>query len=452
MSKSKSLIMEKNTQFFKNKKITLMGLGLLGRGVGDARFLAEQGADLIVTDLKTQKELKESVEELKDFENIKFVLGEHREEDFINTDMVIRSTDVPFYSKFLKVAQENNVPVEMSTSLFAKLSPATIVGITGTRGKSTVTHLIYEILKNAGKTIFLGGNVKGVSTLAHLPESTDDEVAVLELDSWQLQGFGESKISPHISVFTTFFRDHMNYYKGDIDQYFQDKAQIFLYQEKDDILVLGKQVESLVLEKYGDRIKSKITTATTLDESDVGVGLLGEHNLYNAGCAVEAVRALDIKEDAIRDTLKSFKEVPGRLEYLGKKNGTAFYNDTTSTTPEATLAGLKALNVKYGRKVILIMGGADKNLDMTELIDFIPNSSKKVILLDGTGTQKLDYESWDIENGVTLVDSMKEAVKESVSSAFEGDVVLLSPAFASFGLFKNEFHRGDQFVKEFEGI
>ncbi|MEX0672627.1 MAG: Mur ligase family protein, partial [Candidatus Paceibacterota bacterium] len=195
--------MKQYAHYFKDKHVTVMGLGLLGRGVGDARFLAEQGAKVLVTDLKTEDELRESVEQLKEYENISFVLGGHREEDFAGKDgenvpdMVIKAAGVPFDSPYVQAAQNAGVSVTMSTALFAKLTPATIIGITGTRGKSTVTHLVADILEASGKNVFRGGNVQGVSTLERLPESTEGEVAVLELDSWQLQGFSEEKISPH---------------------------------------------------------------------------------------------------------------------------------------------------------------------------------------------------------------------------------------------------------------
>src|SRR3989344_8267606 len=205
-------------QYFKGKKITVMGLGLLGRGVGDVAFLAECGAELIVTDLKTKEQLKESLEKLAKFKGIKYVLGEHRLEDFRNRDFILKAAGVPLDSVYIEEAKKNNIPVEMSAALFAKFSGLPIIGVTGTRGKSTVTHLIAHILESAGKRVILGGNVRGVSNLQLLkeinPPAGRADVAVLELDSWQLQGFGEAKISPHISAFTNFMQDHLNYYKN----------------------------------------------------------------------------------------------------------------------------------------------------------------------------------------------------------------------------------------------
>ena len=178
--------------YFKGKKITVMGLGLLGRGIGDVAFLAEQGAELIVTDLKTADELAESLKPLKQFANITYVLGEHRLEDFRNRDFILKAAGVPFDSIYIAEAEKQGIPVEMSTALFAALTPATIVGITGTRGKSTVTHLLHTVLQEkyqgSETRVFLGGNVRGVSTLPFLAQAKKGDIAVLELDSWQLQG------------------------------------------------------------------------------------------------------------------------------------------------------------------------------------------------------------------------------------------------------------------------
>ena len=188
--------------YFKDKKITVMGLGLLGRGVGDAEFLAKNGADLIVIDLKIKKQLKTSLDRLKRFKNIKYTLGKHKLQDFRRRDMILKSAGVPLDSPYIKEAKKNKIPIEMSASLFTKLSGAKIIGVTGTRGKTTVTYMIYQILKKAKKRVFLGGNIKGVSTLALLGKVKKGDTVVMELDSWQLQGFGDSKISPHIAVFT----------------------------------------------------------------------------------------------------------------------------------------------------------------------------------------------------------------------------------------------------------
>ena len=223
--------------FFKDKKITVMGLGLLGRGVGDAIFLAECGAKLTITDLKTKEQLKESLKKLFIFKNIKYTLGEHKLEDFQKADLVLKSAGVSLDSIYIKEARKNKIPVEMSGALLASLANLPVIGVTGTRGKSTTAHLIANILEVAGKKVILGGNIRGVSNLQLLKSVKNADIIVMELDSWQLQGFGEIKISPHIAVFTNFMPDHMNYYKDDMQTYFSDKSYIYKFQSKEDILV-----------------------------------------------------------------------------------------------------------------------------------------------------------------------------------------------------------------------
>src|SRR3989344_1971829 len=219
---------------FKGKRITILGLGLLGRGVGDVAFLAKCGAKVLVTDKKNGSELAASVEKLKHYSNVQFKLGGHGPEDFKHCDMVLKAAGVRLDSPEVAVAREAGIQIAMATALFAKYAAeagVTIVGVTGTRGKSTITHMLYHCLVEADKhldlnrakgavgrtirqrRIVLGGNVRGLSTLALLPEVKAGDIAVLELDSWQLQGFGELNISPHVAVFSNLMPDHQNYYK-----------------------------------------------------------------------------------------------------------------------------------------------------------------------------------------------------------------------------------------------
>lgn len=455
--------MKEYKDFFKNKKITVMGLGLLGRGVGDVAFLAECGAELIVTDLKSALELKESLEKLKKYKNICFVLGEHRLEDFRKRDMVLKAAGVPFDSPYIAEAKKNNIPVEMSASLFARLSPATIVGITGTRGKSTVTHLLHEILRAAHrgskKRVFLGGNVRGVATLPFLKSAKKGDIAVLELDSWQLQGFGESKLSPHVSVVTTFMADHLNYYRGDIQKYFEDKANIFEYHTKNDILVLGKDVEPIIQKRYKKLIKSTTLVANVSRIPRTWkIRIPGEHNRYNVSIAIEAARVLGVKKTVLQKAVESFKGVPGRLELVRICKGIRVYNDTTATTPDAVMVALRAVKETTQSTVgsfgtVLIMGGADKQLEMSELVAMLPDYTKAVVVLPGTGTERIRKELELITKvPVTFTSSLREAMQKALNFCSKGDVLLLSPGFASFGLFKNEFDRGEQFIKEVKNI
>ena len=429
---------------FRGKKVTVMGLGLLGRGMGDIRYLAECGAELIVTDTKSAEMLAPSVDALKDIPNVTYVLGEHRLEDFQGRDLILKAAGVPMDSEFIAEAQKNGIPVRMSADLFAEYAGIPVIGITGTRGKSTVTHMIAAILTKAGKRVLLGGNVRGVSTLALLKEVEDDlpaqagEIAVLELDSWQLQGFGAAHLSPSLAVFTTFYPDHLNYYKDDLAAYLTDKANIFFYQHPGDTLVLGSQCAPIIVEKFGEAVEADIVIADeTKLPADWTLQIPGTHNRYNAALALAAARAADVEDAVSREALESFPGVEGRLQFVREVNGVKIYNDTTATTPEATLAALNAL----GGNVVLIMGGNDKNLDMNKLLVEIPEHAKRVIMLAGTGTARV----LEFLPDASVFDSLETAVAEAVKAAEPGDSILLSPAFASFGMFKNEYDRGDQF-------
>ena len=447
---------------FRGQRITLMGLGLLGRGVGDARYLAECGAELTVTDLKSREQLAESVAQLKSFPNITFVLGEHRLEDFQNRDLILKAAGVPLDSPFIAEAKKNGIPVRMSADLFAEISGVTCVGVTGTRGKSTVAHMIFAILQTAyelglsrgaagrtGKPV-LGGNVRGVSNLALLSEITPEHIAALELDSWQLQGFGEAKMSPHIAVFTTLYQDHLNYYENHPEQYLADKANIFLYQKPSDTLILGKQCAPTVINRHGEQIESKTLVVDETKLPDTwALKVPGQHNRYNAALALAAVREAGVSDETSRGVLESFTGVPGRLEFVAEKSGVKVYNDNNSTTPDATIAGLRAVGTEGGRKVVLIMGGDEKNLDMSGLIAEIPQWCSKVVLFKERGTDRVREEVFALKGeGVEVYEEegLQATVERAFSVAVPGETILYSPAFSSFGTyFKNEYDRGDQF-------
>jgi len=442
---------------FKGKKITQMGLGLLGRGIGDAAFLAQHGADLLVTDMKTEEQLADALQALKQYPHITYHLGGHYEEDFVDRDFILKGPSVPLNSVYINKARQHNIPVDMSASLLARITRMPIVGVTGTRGKSTVTLLVEALLKADGRSVVLGGTIKGVSNLALLETIQEDSFGVFELDSWQCQGFGEEHtlrvegiqqgpISPQVAVFTTFMPDHLNYYKNDLDAYLSDKANIFLHQTPSDTLVIGTQALP-ALEKYKKKIQAHVIVA---DEKTVPAGwklrLLGTHNRYNAGIAVAVARSLGIDDEVIKTGVENFSPIPGRLELLRTVKGIDIYNDTNATTPEATIVALTALTAEERKGgVILIAGGTDKSLDSRALIPAIQKHTKKCLLLAGTGTDKLLAENLSIDAEVVM--SLGEAVHRAYQYAEEGDAIILSPAFSSFGMFTNEYDRGEQFIR-----
>lgn len=436
--------------YFKGKKITVMGLGLLGRGVGDAEFLAECGAELIVTDLKSESELQNSLNRLKDFSNIKFTLGEHKEEDFKGRDMILVAAGVPMDSPYLAYAREAGARLVQSAALFAELSKIPMIGITGTRGKSTTTAMIAHIIETVtGEKVIKGGNIRGVSNLQLLKEVKEDSLAVFELDSWQLQGFGWAGISPQVAVFTTFMNDHLNYYKGDTEAYFADKANIFINQEESGVLITTPEVFERAKAFAKGRNITLGQEVVLVDQSvipeDANLSMPGEHNRLNAALAVSAGRTIGLSEDEMFEALSSFPGVEGRLQLIATLDkGVKIYNDNNATTPEATIAGLAA--VGNDKNIILIGGGADKNLDIAPLAYAIGQHCKNVILLTGSGTNKLIPLLHGSDVGVSVFGGLKEAVDDAIRLANSGDVILFSPAFASFGMFVNEYDRNDQFI------
>ena len=423
-----------------------MGLGLLGRGIGYTKFLAECGADLIVTDLKTKEQLATSVKVLNKYKNIKFVLGEHKLEDFKNRDMVIKAAGVPLDSIYIKEAKKNNIPVEMDVSLFAKCaSEVMIIGVTGTRGKSMTTTLIYEILKANEKflkrNVYVGGNLRGVATLPLLKKVKAGDILVCELDSWQLQGFGEAKMSPQISVFTSFMPDHMNYYKNSMEKYFDDKANIFKYQKVEDILIVRPDVKKLIPKN----IKSKLIVVNTKEVEDWKFIVPGTHQRENLACAVEVAKQFNISLLKIKIIINNFKGVEGRLELLKNYKGIKIYNDNNATTPEATISGIEALKTD-NKNIVLICGGADKGLTLDNFVKTVNKYCKAVVLIPGTGTEKL-INNYELRIKNEIGKDLKDVVKKAFKYAKKGDTILFSPAFASFGMFNNEYERNDLFMK-----
>jgi UDP-N-acetylmuramoylalanine--D-glutamate ligase len=426
--------------YIAGKRVTVMGLGLLGRGVGDVAFLSQCGAIVTVTDMKSEEKLVGSIDQLRGFEHISFHLGGHREEDFTNTDMVIKAAGVRMDSPYIAAARAAGVAVFMSTALFAQYARAAgarIVGVTGTRGKSTVSHMIYHALKHVGKRTMLGGNVRGLSTLSMLPDVHEGDIAVLELDSWQLQGFGERSMSPHVAVFTNLMPDHQNYYP-DMDTYFADKAQIFLHQTDGDVLFAGRDIEPRIRAAH----PAIEPVVPGMIPPDWELRIPGAHNRENAAFAAAALFALGLNTEQIRAGIESFEGVEGRLQYLGiTKQGVRVYNDNNATTPAASLAALHALD-QGRRDIVLIAGGSDKGLDIAPWADCIQRVCKASFLVAGSGTDRLK----SILSEAPVFFTFETAVDSAFDTAVFGDVVLLSPGFASFGTFENEYDRNDQFL------
>lgn len=434
---------------FKGKKVTVMGLGLLGRGLGDTLFLVRCGARVTVTDLKTADQLAPSLKKLEGLP-ITIHVGGHDEADFVNADMILRNADVPRSSKFLKIAAKHDVPIEMDESLFCKNFNGEVVGITGTRGKTTTTTLIHKMLSETRSRVFLAGNIMGQATLPLLESVGKEDTVVLELSSWQLQGFHDAKLSPGAAVFTNIYPDHLNRY-ADMDEYIHDKKAIFLYQKAADFCIFnGDQAQTIELAEEAPAGKSFFRTEDVPPTWNIRIP--GRHNRENVAAATCLARKMGVPERAIRSTVEAFSGVEHRLQWVGEKNGVGFINDATSTTP---VAGCAALDSTEGKRILLIAGGSDKKLDLQPFASAAASRTYKIALLEGDATEDL-YSKIATAGGehkvVGRFGNLENAVKRLLEEAERGDVVLLSPACASFGMFRNEFHRGETFIRVVQEI
>lgn len=425
---------------FNGKNVLVVGLGLQGGGVGLIRFLSELGAKVVVTDLKSEKDLSPSIEKLKKYK-ILYTLGQHKLEDFLNANVIFKGPSVPWDLGELAEAQKRGVPVEMETSFFAARCPAKIIGVTGTRGKSTTTQMVFEILRQSDRSVYQAGNIPQVSTIELLNSVKKDDVVVLELSSWQLSGFHRRKISPHIAVLTNFSPDHLNYYKS-MEDYFYDKKAIYLYQKKEDYLFANRALESTIKK---DSPASKVKF---FDKNDFlcNISLQGEHNKANAAAALFVSSLMDVDRDEAINIISNFQGLPYRQQLVRKIGKVSFINDATSTTPVATIT---ALNSFQQKPIVLILGGNSKGLPINQLIESL-NLAQKIVLLKGTMTDEL-LEALKEEHAdkFTLIyDDLDHAVEEAYRKAKDLGkecLVLFSPGATSFAMFKNEFHRGEEF-------
>ncbi len=447
----------------RGKRVLVVGLGVHGGGLGVVRFLVDQGADVIVTDLKTADDLTPSIEALRGLP-VRYVLGGHRLADLDGVDMVVRNPAVPVESPFLAAAAARGIPVEMEMGLFLRRCPARVIGVTGTKGKTTTTLMLGSILRQRDASTVIAGNLR-VSALELLPRISATTPVVLELSSWQLEGLEPHRLSPHIAVVTNITPDHLNRYR-DFTAYVAAKATIVRWQADDDVAVLNRDdpvAASLVDDGRGHILwfsRRQPVAGVYCDGPDIvvdwqgrrqtlarrsDVQTPGDHNLENALAACAAAVAWGADVDAIAAGLRAFPGVEHRLELVGEIGGVRYYNDSAATAPAAALAALAALD----RPIVLIAGGADKNLDFTELGDAIASRVKALVLLDGTATAKLERSVRAAGDAAIVgpVGSMAAALAQAQALAGPGDAVLLSPGCASFGLFANEFDRGDQFKR-----
>ncbi|MCK9378740.1 MAG: UDP-N-acetylmuramoyl-L-alanine--D-glutamate ligase [Candidatus Moranbacteria bacterium] len=460
-----------DVSYFKGKKITVLGLGLLGGGLGVVKFLVKHGARVIVTDMKSKEQLAFSLKKLEGIKNIEYVLGHHRPEDFTKVDMVVKNPAVAWDNKYIKMALDKKIPVEMDSSLFFQLCKNTIIGVTGTKGKTTIASMIFDLLKLVGKNAITVG-IGTASVLDKIEELKKDSVVVFELSSWRLSALSRIKKSPHIAVMKNILPDHLNYYKT-MKEYIEDKKNIFAFQGPKDCLIVNDDDEKVqeIIKESKARIFSfsensiKKNYSVFLENGYIylnngidvrklvaleGIKIIGRHSIINAMAAIAAVYAFGVKISEIKEAVVKLKGIAHRMEFIREVSGVRYYNDTAATIPQAAISAINSFDKK---EIILIAGGSDKNLDFAEFAKEIVDYSKGIIFLKGNATEKLILEirknlpAEDKSKQFIIVDSMDKAVEFASRSAEKGDVVILSPGAASFGLFANEFERGDKFRK-----
>ncbi len=464
------MLEQKKYHYLKGKRITVMGLGLNQGGLGTVRFLIQVGAKVLVTDLKSKKDLSFSLEQLKGLP-VTHVLGRHRDKDFIDTDLVIKNPGVPRNSRYLKIAKKNKVPIETDISIFLRhCSSQNIVAIAGTKGKGTVASLIYHLFKVAKEDVVIAGNI-GVSVFDILPRIKPRTMVILEISSWQLEGLRERRFAPRIAVLTNILPDHLDRYRT-FNNYERAEKLIFKYQNQGNFLIssadneltfkAGKEAKSQI---FWFSEKKKINQGCFLKNDKIvwqadgqektiikisEIPLLGRHNVLNVLAACSVAMICELQEETVNKAIQSFKNLPHRLEFIRELEGVRFYNDSTATTPDACLAAIHSFN----QPIILILGGKDKKMSFEKLIKEIAKNKKvkKIILLEhlayDASVKMLEaIKKYQIEKRVIFTHNIKRAIKSGWENAVRGDIILLSPAAASFGMFQNEFDRGRRFVE-----
>jgi len=422
----------------KNKKVLMMGLGILGGGVATARFLVGKGAELTVTDLKSEDYLKTSLDLLKDISSqIKFVLGEHREEDFLNNEIIVINPDVPADNKFVKLARENGKQIENELTLFYKFSPCqTVVGITGTRGKTTTTNWINHILNSAGRKARVLGNDPKKPLLSEINECDAETIAVIEQPSFLLEIMDISAVSPHVAVVTNIFQDHLSRHKT-MKGYALAKANIFKKQKAGDFLILDPEDEwtqfFLNLSPKAKVVYPSVDALSGFDGASFAKEY-GRHSLKNFLLSAHACLVLGVSVEDIIKSAETLPQIKWRQEIVFENERLQIYNDTAACSPEATMVALERFSGK-DRKLILISGGTDRELDFREWGVMVKKylEPENIILLSGTATEKMKKE---LGSKVEEHDILEECFKSALEKAKGNNaIILFSPSSKSFEKF-----------------
>jgi UDP-N-acetylmuramoylalanine--D-glutamate ligase len=457
-----------NKEFFAGKRVLIMGLGRFGGGVDSAKFVAKAGAKVIVTDLASRRQLSDSIKQFEEFGDIEFHLGSHNPVDFEQADVIIANPAVPGDNEFLKLARRNNKFVTSQINIFFELCSAQIIGITGANGKSTTASLTAHLLRNArDEKVWLSGNIGNEPLLTRLDQITPDDLVVLELSSFQIEQLAQIPKAPTVALLTNLTPNHLDRY-GTFENYCVAKEGIFKFQKLDDkfpavsIFNAEDKVSAEWFDKYkqdAGRICITFSADGVSEQILASFGLPGRANLSNLAAAVAIARHFGVNDDQIRSSLPQFRALHHRLELVAKINGVSWYNDSKATTPESAIVALDA----FEQPTIIIAGGYDKNVAFDGLGQKIAEGAEAAMLIGQTAekiaaairkTQHTRLKAQDTKRNtrIEFAGSLAEAVQLANKVAESGDVVLLSPACASYDMFENFEQRGREFAQLVNGI
>ncbi len=453
---------------FKGKKVLVVGFGL--SGVAVARYMSKQGAKVMVTDLKQKSELTESVSACADLK-VEYELGRHNQKSFLTADLIVVSPGVPLNIKPLEEAAVAKVPITNEIELAASALKEPLIAITGTNGKTTTTILVGEMFQADKKPAYVGGNI-GKPLLNYVNSGEKVDVVISELSSFQLDL--TQKLVPAVAVFTNIEEDHLDRY-GSFQNYIESKKRLLKNCDKNSFVILnydnsnvaafaaetpgkvlwftkqnpmtigGRFAEEFMGAYYIPETKKIIAKITGKDESyDVSqLKIFGDHNKENLMAAICTARVMGVSPQAIQTVINTFKGVPHRLEFVRKKDGVYFFNDSKGTNVMSLQRSLAAFNSK--NQIILVAGGKDKGMDFTPLADLVRKKCK-IIILVGEAKEKLNRALGDCAE-TFLVGTFEEAILLAYQKSRNGDIILLSPGCASYDMFRNYEERGDYFKK-----
>jgi UDP-N-acetylmuramoylalanine--D-glutamate ligase len=424
----------------RNKRVTVAGLGRFGGQIAAVKWLAQHGARVLVTDKSSADKLATSVKELEGLTNVEYRLGEHRESDFTGADLVVTSPAIPPTNPYLVAARQAGVPITTEIRLFIERCPAPIIGVTGTKGKSTTTALLGKMLATK-YTVHVGGNI-GRPLILDLPTITQSDRVVLELSSFMLEYLRDLEWSPHVAVVTMLAVDHVDWH-GSSEAYLDAKKQILKHQKPDDVAVLPEAQAG----ELGNLTRGRVVTFSARSTNPFDLRVPGWHNQFNAQAAFAAANALGVSFDEAQDAVRDFPGLPHRLQLVHESRGVRWFNDSIATIPEAAIAALDSFPQ---RTVLQIVGGSDKGLPFTALAAALCERAKAVLCIGTTGPKIASliaespthgcapvYECGDLATAVTIAKRL----------ATRGDVVLLSTGCASYDQFSNFEQRGNDFAR-----